>query len=220
MDDGGRRGVIASVAVLVVSLLVLGWVVLRDGDDPVVAPSPTATAASPTPSPTPRATTPSPTPTVTDTPSATPTPDYTPTEFPTGEDLQQVVQTILEIRDDAFRRREISILGLIYLGRCDCLQIDREAIQLLLDENEYVLGGDSSIVGFEVSERSDRDAAVVLADVEVSASERFDATSDVVVSTSDGFSLRLELALLRGFGALPDDQWGVAVLRPVTEESR
>lgn len=213
MTDSARRVVVSGV-VLVVSLVVIGWVLLRD-DAPVVEPTSTPTVAVPTPTP---SATPTPTPSDTPTPTPTPTPDFTPTELPTGEDLRRVVEIMLDIRHEAILRRDVSLLGRIYLGQCDCLVSDRRGIDELIDAGEFVRGRDPTIETFEVTERSDRDAAVITVDISFAPTERLNS-ADEIVSTSESFQRRFEIGLLRGFGALPDEQWGVAVFHPVTVES-
>lgn len=175
---------------------------LADSGEPATTPtpSPSATAgASPTISPT------SPTPTPTE--SATPLPDYTPTELPIGDDFLQVVQTIYNIRHDAFTTGDATILGEIYDSRCTCSTGDQEAIRLTRDDGYAYEGGVPSVESVEVDTVNDEggpDDVILDATISFTKSSRLRPDGTVANETAPR-TIVLRMALLRGMRS--DQRW-------------
>lgn len=198
-------------AMVGVSVYFLGF---ADGT-PVATPSPTPTAASATPTP---SLSPTPTPTETPTPTFTPTERFTPSELPTGENFEQILQTIFDIRHEAFVRRDERILGEIYSSKCGCLQLDRDAVTGYIEDGLLFEGAEPEVFDVSIGDRPDEDGVVLFHRVRFDDSLRRNEESGEVVSTFEGRATRFETILLRGFGG-DDDQWLVASLRPVTEDA-
>jgi hypothetical protein len=69
----------------------------------------------------------------------------TTTSLDTRTELSRRLTEILEIRDKAFRDRDIQRLNDIYTVDCPCLEGDGNAIKELLENDYHIVGGATSI---------------------------------------------------------------------------
>jgi hypothetical protein len=115
-----RRGFI--LAALVGGLIVaLAFVTLARRTDPDVAESPSAIPASSTKA------------------------RVTSTTIAEREQVVAQLRTILKVRDQAYRERNIDLLREIHTTDCPCLRGDRGAIQQLLKDNAVWVGSSTSV---------------------------------------------------------------------------
>lgn len=214
-----QRERVVYAVVLPVLALVAAWALfVLPGGDPEPEPSPSPTMAEPSPSVSPTVTA---TPTVSEepTPTFTPTERFTPEVLPTGEDFQQVLQTIFDIRHEAFNRRDVGILGQIYGTKCECLTIERQAIEALVDEGVMFVGAAPEVYDVSVTQRADDDAAVLVFRVRFAGSQRIDDVSGEVVREFELGEVRFEMGLLRGFGPFDDGRWLVVAAQTLTDDA-
>lgn len=214
-----RRERIFYATLFPVMLAILAWAVfILPGDDPAPEPSATPTVALPSfePSPSPSDT---PTPTETPTPTFTPTERFTPETLPTGDDFQQVLQTIFDIRQQAILRRDARILGQIMSSNCSCLALEREGIESFISDGIAFRGGEPEVIDVVVDQRPSEDGAVLLARVVFTPRDRVEATTGDVVSEGEGSEVRFSIVLLRGFGSFDDGRWLIADFEPIAEDA-
>lgn len=69
----------------------------------------------------------------------------TTTSLDTRTELSRRLTEILEIRDKAFRDRDIQLLNDIYTVDCPCLEGDGNAIEELVENDYHIVGGATSI---------------------------------------------------------------------------
>jgi hypothetical protein len=112
-----QRVAVAALAAIVLLVALLGAVMLTQDEEPgVAAPAQTSAKASPTTAP-----------------------------LDTRAVVIERLRKILEVRDRAFRERDVEILEDIYTVDCPCLEGDRNAIRELVINNYRMVGGATSI---------------------------------------------------------------------------
>lgn len=200
-----RRVVFGLVLAALVGLTI--WLTFFESNaTPSAEPTPTPTFAVQSPS---ESTTQPPT--TSDTPTATvlpsPTEDYTPEALPTGDDLEQVVQRIVDIRHDAYTLGAPRIVGEIYDSRCSCSTDDQRAIRKTREEGlRYVADAPrvTSVNIDTVNDQTGDDDVIVDARVEVPHADFVD-DDGVVRRSIESYAVTLKMVLLRDQRA--DRRW-------------
>ena len=98
-------------------------------------------------------------PDATGSPSASsPTPSIEATSTTIGEREEVVAQlrSILKVRDQAYRERDIELLKEVYTTDCPCLRGDRGAIEQLLKDNAVWVGASTSVQIRDLEKVNDR----------------------------------------------------------------
>lgn len=187
-----------------------------DGPDPTASTPVVATPASRLAAAMPAVLTPAPPFPVPEIALHEPLDRWTPDDLPTGTNWTTVAQRILDIRMEAYRRRDVRILGDIFTGRCACMKSDRAVIDRHIRERRYYDGDRFQVTGVRVNQRADRDAVVLEIDAILPpAPYRDEMTGDVLFTTSGHLQSTIQVALLRGnWGLVHDDgRWNVIALQ-------
>lgn len=141
-----------------------------------------------------------------------------PSMLPVGTDWATVVQQVLDIRAEAYRRADVRPLGDVLGGRCGCLHRDMEAIKDLARRGLRFDGAAPQVLDVELRQRAAWDAVVVRATVRQDPYEMRWLDTDEVAWVGPGRERRvLDVALfLNGsFGTVDhgDDRWTVVGLQ-------
>ena len=123
----------------------------------------------------------------------------TSTTLETRAEVVERLRKILEIRDKAFRERNVEILEDVYTVDCPCLEGDRNAINELTANNYHMVGGATSVRIREVNQVSAR-LWLVVADFR-SAPLRIEAKDNKLVRQESGGSDLFQFALSKPDGS-------------------
>jgi hypothetical protein len=90
--------------------------------------------------------------------SSSPTPSVEATTTTIGESEEVVAQlrSILKVRDQAYRERDIELLKEVYTTDCPCLRGDRGAIEQLLKDDAVWVGASTSVQIRDLEKVNDR----------------------------------------------------------------
>jgi hypothetical protein len=105
------------------------------------------------------------------------------------------LRAILKVRDQAYRERNVDLLGRIYTTDCPCLRGDRGAIQQLLKDNAVWVGASTSVQVREFEKVNNR-LWIVVANF-VASPFRIETESGKPIRAVEGRSELFRFALAR-----------------------